>query len=108
MAKLNSGNMVMSLEDIENEGLREFATGIVEEAAQLGLDFCGYGYTLAGEDEPSGGVHLFQYRWPRDTEPTDEEWEALRAFLVRNDDSQPYSQFSWFFGDVWHFVPYYC
>ena len=106
---MNIPNMVNSVEEIDNAGLREFAEGLIAEATTLGLTFKAYGYLQLMEQEaPMGGVHVFHYEWTNEVLPNGERFQSLNSFLTGDDDSQPHSTFAWYFGDVWHFVPFYC
>ena len=106
-----NAQLVTKLEDIKNDGLREFAAEQVAEAVSLGLVFRGYGHISDGAPRSAdhlGGVHVFKYEWPHEDAPTVENMDRLTEFLTRDDDSQPKSATTWFFEDVWHFVPYCC
>jgi len=108
------GKMAYTVEEIP-EPLREFAAGLVKEAEELGLKFHGYGYVElfdgGNHDIAEGGAHVFVYHLP---DPMSNKVKSLfargiiRKHFTQDDDGQPHATYTVFFGELWHFVPYYC
>jgi len=87
---------------------REYTDCVIKEAEEVGLEVISYGCSYDSVEEE--GVHIWKFRVPR--EKTEElvefKWtDEIKEFLVHADDSQPYSCYTDYFGDVWMFVPFY-
>jgi hypothetical protein len=61
-----------------------------------------------------GGCHVFRWKIEYEREgdtivfkPTEDDWKKIEEVMHRDDDSQPYSQYSVYFKDIFMFVPFY-
>ena len=90
--------------------LSDFVLDTIEEAEKLGLQFDGYG--LLGNDEESQCYHIFVWDWSYESDGKiidfkreGPEWERVKEFLHRDDDSQPCGVYvSYFGGQIWNFI----
>ena len=90
--------------------LGEFELDTIEDAKKLGLKFDGYG--MLSNDEDCQCYHVFVWDWGYESDGNiidfnreGLEWDRIKEFLTRDDDSQPSGTYTTYFGgQIWNFI----
>jgi hypothetical protein len=90
--------------------LDDWVLKTIERAKEVGLKFDGYGVIDNDEDCQSYHVFVWDWSYESDGETVDfkregPEWDRVKEFLHRDDDSQPCGTYITYFGSqIWNFI----